>query len=253
MGLRTIPTAILLIGFSSGCAARAPARDATYGVLDAIQNPPPNDALARDVRALLQAYVERALRAGPPEDLGQLAARLTTEVMRATAKTAPETRALVGAMVNEALLAGLATLKRELPDLERTGARLAPAIEGHAERAGARLVRGVVDESVATIDHAPGGAPGPLAGALLAMAERTADATARGAAEGLRAELCTGGGASCGEDVIRATSRSAAMGAIEGVGREIGVWLLLSAFVTGAVVAAIAAWIVTMARRRRAG
>ncbi len=193
MALRSILTVLALLGVA-GCTARAPAREAMYGVLDAIQTPPPDDTLAREVRTLIQAYVERALRAGPPEDLGQLAARLTTEVLRASAKTAPETRALVGVMVSEALRASLATLERELPGLERTGARLAPAIEGHAERAGASLVRGVVDESLARIEAEPGGADGPLAGALLAMTERAASATARGAAEGLRASLCEGEG-----------------------------------------------------------
>jgi len=238
---------LALLSSLAGCAgSRTPVREATYGVFDAIQNPPPGDVLARDLRRLVQAYVERALKAGAPEDLGKLAGRITSEVLQATAATAPATRRLVGTLVNEALRTGIAVLDPELPALERTGARVAHELERGASDA--------LEASLARLERAADGAgEGSLAHAAIALAERTAGATVHGATEGLRAEVAAcqvGGGPDCGVDLVRATSRSLVAGAIEGVRHEMGSWLLLLAFALGALVAATAAGLVHLARHR---
>lgn len=242
--------AFLLLAPLAGCGVRAPVREATYGLLDAIQNPPPQDKLARDLRMLVQAYVERALAAGPPEDLGKLAGRITTGVLKATAATAPEERAVVGMMVSEVLRSSVAAMKQELPALERTGARLAQG----AGDAGAKLVRGAMDASVEKLHREVDGAgEGPLAQALFTMAQRTPGATVRGATEGLRAELstCQGGeGAGCGVDLVRSTSRSMVVGVLEGVRQEAGIWLLALALGLGVLVTGVTALIAFAARHR---
>jgi hypothetical protein len=243
-----------LLGSLAGCGGgvRAPVRDATYGIFDAIQNPPPGDVLARDLRRLVQAYVERALQAGPPEDLSKIAGRITSEVIAATAASAPEARRLIGMMVDEALRTGAARLREELPVLGQTGARLTRELERSAEGVTARVVRGALETSLVELEReARGGAgDGPLAHAAQAMAERAARATVLGATEGLRAEAAPCEGPGCGVDLVRSASRSMVAGAIEGVRGEVGPWLLVLAFGLGVVVSAVALGIVHLARRR---
>src|SRR4051812_31765450 len=106
-------TLLLLLGSLAGCGTRGSVRDATYGLMDAIQDLPQNDRLARDLRALVQTYAERALKAGPPEDLGKMAGRITTEILKAGAATAPEERKAVAMLVSEALRSGMAAMKQE--------------------------------------------------------------------------------------------------------------------------------------------
>ncbi len=245
---------IALPGSLAGCAARVPVRDATYGLLDAIQDPPPNDKLARDLRTLVQAYVERALRAGPPEDLSKIAGRITGEVLRAAGDAAPAERELVGMLVGEALRSGLGAIEQNLPNLERTGARLAPALGRGAGEAGAGLLRGAMGASLDQLERrAESSGDGPLAQALLAMVQRTAGATVRGATDAVRAEAAAcqaGEGPGCGVDLVRSTSRSLVIGAIEGVRQEAGVWLLILAFCLGLAIAGAAAGVVNAVRRR---
>jgi hypothetical protein len=254
--VRGLLLAVALSGSLAACGVRAPVRDATYGLLDAIQNPPPNDTLARDLRVLVQTYVERALRAGPPEDLSKIAGRITAEVLKATGEAAPEERKLVGSMVSEALRSSLVTLEQELPALERTGARLAPALERGAGEAGARLLHGAMDTSVTQLEQQVGGTgEGPLAQALLAMARRTAGATVRGATEAARAEMaaCQSGEApGCGVDVVRSMSRSMVIGVLDGVRHEVGLWLLVLAFCLGLALAGAAAGVAHVLRHPRA-
>jgi hypothetical protein len=233
---------LLLLGLVAGCAGvRTPVRDATYGVFDAIQNPPPGDQLARDLRRLVQVYVERALKAGPPEDLGKMAGRISTEVLKSTAATAMEQRKLVGVMVSEALRSGITTLDHELPALERASAT------------GSRLVSDAMKSSLAQLEQqADGAGEGPLAHAVLEMAQRTAGATVRGATEGLRAEMVAdqGAGTAHGGDAVQSFSRSMVAGAIQGLRQELGIWLLMVAFGLGLLAAGTTMAIVHVARRR---
>lgn len=225
-------TALLMLVLLAGCGTRASTRDAAYGLMDAIQHPPPGDRLSADLRSLVQAYAERALKAGPPEDISKLAGRITTEVLKATADAAPDQRKLIGMMVNETLSSAMAAIKKEMPSVEQTSAQVASALE--------RSAGGVLHEAAAQVDQQ----------ALLAMAERTAGATVRGATEGLRAEMSACQGSDCGGDYVRATSRSVVAGAIEGVRQEAGLWLLALAFGLGFLLAGATAGIAHMVRHR---
>jgi hypothetical protein len=235
---------LLLAASTAGCNARVPARDATYGVLDALQDPPRNDTLAREVRTLVQAYVERALQAGPPEDLGHLTEHITSEILKAVDAHAPQERSLVQGLVSGALRAGMATLRQEMPAIEQTGARLAPVIARHAGEAGALVVRGAIEETRTQMEREPGGVAGSrLADGVVLLAQRSAGAAVRGVRDEIA--TCRGvAGAQCEGDPLRSASRSIVMGAIDGVRRELGVWLLIVAFALGLLVAGTGAAIV---------
>jgi hypothetical protein len=235
---------VLLAAALAGCGgARSPARDATFGVLDALQRPPREDRLANDLRTLVQRYAERALASGPPEDLGALSGRIAASVLREVERPTPELRALVHALVGETLQTGIVTVRRELLAGERQAPRVRP---------GAILAQREISTQPAAIERAPLG-EGPIARGLSRVAEETAGATVRGAAEGLRAELPACADGACRLELVRGASRSMVQGALEGVQAALGAWIAAVAIALGAVFLGSAALVVWAVRRATRG
>jgi hypothetical protein len=252
-----------------GCIdVRAPARDATLGVLDAIQNPPSSDRLVIDLRTLLQRYVERALAAGPPMNFSDLAANVTARVLREAGTFAPEAQAFVRGAVEEALRAGFAVTTEEVPRLTPELAAATRAMAGAAargvadqapllsheialaaQRSANAAVRGAAsgasDALEAQLRHGEGMSPVVLA--LAQAAELVAAAMVRGAASGLHADVasCVGNEReACGfNDLVRTTGSAATQGALDTAGRRIGPWLIGGAVGLGAVLLGCAALI----------
>ena len=246
---------MLTLGALLGCGCvRGPAREATYGFLDAVQHPPPDDRLALDLRTLAQRYVERALQAGPPKEPAEIVASITARVMEELAAHTPEQRRITAELVREAVEVAIRSADRELPSLARTGRRFGEGLSHAARGAGTMFTRGAMEETLAQLE--PGidePREGPLSRALARAAQRTAGAVVHGAAEELRTEIALCEGRACGPDPMRAASRSAMMGAIEGVGRSIGPWLMAIAFVLGAIVTGGGVWLLRTVKRRPVG
>jgi hypothetical protein len=259
-----------------GCVGlRTPARDATLGVLDAIQNPPSSDRLVIDLRTLLQRYVERALAAGPPANFGDLAANVTARVLREAGTFAPEAQAFVRSAVEEALRAGFAVTAEEVPRLTpelaaatraltsaaaRGVADQAPLLSQEialaAQRSANAAVRGAAsgasDALEAQVRHGEG--MSPVVVALAQAAELFAAALVRGAAAGLHAEVgtCVGaeGGACSLNDLARRAGSAATQGALDTAEPRALPWLIGGAMGLGAVLLGCAALVARAIAKR---
>ncbi|MFT3764714.1 MAG: hypothetical protein QM820_04235 [Minicystis sp.] len=226
---------VLLVALIGCGGARAPARDATYGFLDALENPPQGDRLARDLRTLLERYLERALAAAPPKDMSEIIADISGKVIDELAAHTPEQRRIVTSIVSAAVDAAFTSAGRHLPSLAQTSS----ASKANQTARGTALGAGLGDTGQRPIEQT-----------LERVTEEATGAVVRGATAGLRAEVASCEGDRCGPDLVRTATRSAVVGAIEGVGRSIGVWLMAIAFLFGAVLALGVLWLSRALRRR---
>ncbi|APR77413.1 Hypothetical protein A7982_02760 [Minicystis rosea] len=230
---------------------REPAREATFGFMEALEHPPPDARLANDLHTLLQRYVERALRAGPPKEPAEMMADITGRVMDELAARTPEQRRIVAALVREAVVSAIAAADRGGPAVTRAGRRLGAAVEQTAGGAGMMFTRGAIGEMRAQIEPEVGEAHGdPLIQGLAHAAEQTAEAATRGAVQGLRTELAARESRDGRLDWVQAASRSATMGALEGIRHATGLWSMALAFLLGGLVTGACMWLVRALKRR---
>jgi hypothetical protein len=249
-----------------GCAAsvRAPAREATLGVVSAVSQPEPNNELARKIRDLVEKYVETALKAGPPPGIDAVTRNVTEGVITAVSAHAPEARAAIEALVRDATTAALRAAKAEMAK--------SPEVLGRSGEALSRgLLTGVTrnEDAIVRLLAQSAGAAGtaltrassqellerltvtfeenaPLSQALTTSAERVTSALVRGVAAGIAAEVgdCEDRDpARCKDDLVRRLSRSAAMGVTEGVGRKLVIGELLLAVAFGVGLAVVGHWV----------
>jgi hypothetical protein len=268
---RRLCLATVVAAALSGCSARAPARSATNGVLDALEQPEPNHPLARDLHALLAAYVAQARTAGTPKSPAEAARDVTGAVVDGVAEGAEKNRAALRALVEDvtrsAIHSALAELEGRPPRRDPAGAdpplgadppperpverAAAPApllSDAGAERAGAALVRGATAAFLEELETQLGeDAQGPLGKAIASTTALTASAALRGAGAELDAAIaaCRPGDPTCASDLfVRRLARAAAAGATEGVGHRIDPWPVVVAASGGLLLGALAAWLV---------
>lgn len=257
---------ILSVFVLFGCAGsvRAPAREATLGFVDALGHPEPNNQLARKIRDLVDKYVDTALKAGPPPGIDEVSRDVAEGLLTAVSAHAPEERAAIQALVHDAATAALRAAKTEMAPspaaLGRSGEALSRGLLEGVSRNEDAIVR-LLSESAGAAGKALTRASGgellqqltvnfeenaPLSQALTTSAERATSALVRGVAAGIAAEVgdCSSNDpASCKDDFVRRLSRSAAMGATEGVGRKLEIWELLLATALGVVLAVVGHWV----------
>lgn len=249
-----------------GCGAiRAPARDATTGMIDALEHPGAENRLTGKIHTLLEKTVDEALDPNSPPKAAALARDITSGALQAMASQSPEQRALVQAMVHDAVVAALAAAKEEMRGMPqsagqtgesltnglvqgvvRNDAAIASLIGQSTHAAGQELVRGASDQLAVSFGDNMG--PDSVIGrAINATAERASAGLMQGIALQLSNEdlacaskdpkLCQG-------DILRRASRSISMGMTEGVGQKLSYWHLVAASAVGIVLAMMAGWLI---------
>lgn len=257
---------IMAMSLLPGCVGgvRAPAREATMGVVDAIVNPDPKNELAVKINHLVDKYVESALKAGPPPGIDRMTQDVAEGLIKAVSAHAPEERALIRALVHDAVTSTIGAVKQEImpssAGMRRSGSDLGQGLVDSVTRheddilrimvqsgsaAGRSLTRAtsgeIVEQLTTNLEE-----NSPLSQALISSTERTSAALVRGMTMGLTSEMsdCSNRDpALCKDDLVRRMSRSAAMGFTEGVGRKLQIWELALAAVGGVVLALAANWI----------
>jgi len=269
-----IPLVLAFVALiTAGCQlppARGVARDATWGVMDGLSHPPPEDRLAVKIHTLAERFVDQALEPGTPPAIGEISAQVTEGVLAELSSSAPEIRRMVGPIVHEAVAAGLAALTGGdgslTTTMSQTGETLSSGVirglarERSAIATLAREASAAAAESFAQVassrlasvksDLRGNGRVDDLGSAIAAIVQQASAAAVAGALGELDRQLadCTGPPEECPPNVVRRIGRSAAIGATEGVQREIELWPLALSFVIGAAVAALIVWLVVSRR-----
>lgn len=168
--------------------------------------------------------------------------------------------------VRAAVLTSIATLKEQVPDPGRLslssaalGSGLVDGVARHEDQIVSMLARGSGEVGRAFAREAadqlftevgaqlgPDG-DGPLSRALAGSLQRAAGAIVGGAVGRAPGDVALHTSADPlhgPADVVRSVSRSAAMGAAEGVGREVNLWGLCAAALAGVLLAVAGHWIV---------
>jgi hypothetical protein len=256
-----------------GGAIAPPAKSATLGAIDALQDPPEDARLAGKLGELLEKYLDAALAASPPPGIDDISSRAVQGAARGLGVVMEEDGARISGAARQSLKVAVGAVSEEAPAIgrfaARTGSAMASglvrgigrdqetvdALSAAASGTGKALASGVSEEMAAQMSAWVGpDARGPLAEAMAVLAARSSRAAVEGAMAALRQDLVTcvpGQGEPCLTDIARTLSRSAARGVGEGVRRGID-WLAASiAFALGLVVAAIVWFLMNLIRGRK--
>jgi hypothetical protein len=259
----------------AGCSARGPARSATQGVLDAIEQPDAGHPLVRDLDAVLKSYLEQARKRGPeraPADAAHdLAGAFVGGATDAVAAKGPAMQAMIETVTRTALRAALDELEGRPPRRASAGGGAEPpparppragerpptsteAMAGgampsaepdppspvaSAERAGAAMVHGATAAFLAELEKSLGrDGDGRLAEAMSATAARTTTSMLRaaGSEAGAVVSRCAPDDAACAADaIVRRLARAAAAGATDAVRVRVDPWPSVFAAIGGAI------------------
>jgi hypothetical protein len=260
---------LLAIGFGIwlfGCGAtvKQPAKDATLGALEALDAPSgnSNDKLARKLGLVLERYLDGALANGDPPGVQEITSNVTSGAVKGLVSTVPEQRWLAKHLISSSIQTAVDTFVDERGSISRVAALAGEeaalglvrgmttregvdgeemsALAAVSSDAGKRLAKAMAGEMTTWLGP---DAKGPLSEAMAAAAERAAGAAVRGALAAARDEVAQCPGTPekpCIQDVVRALSRSAAMGASEGVGGGMQPLPVIIAFAGGLAVALLA-------------
>lgn len=258
-----------------GCGGviKQPAKSATLGALDALQDPPRDARLAGKLGKLVERYLDAALAASPPPGIDEISRKAAKGAAQGLGEVIAEDGGRISGAARQSLRGAVGAVSEEAPAIgrfaARTGSAMASglvrgigrdqetvdALSSAASGAGKALASGVSEEMAAQMSAWVGpDARGPLAEAMAVLAARSSKAAVEGAMAALRQELVTcvpGQGDPCMTDIARTLSRSAARGVGEGVRKGID-WLAASvAFAIGLVVAAIVWFLMNVIRGRK--
>ena len=284
--IRLCGAAILAIS-GLGCPAtsfRAPGRELTLGVFDALQHP--DDPLIGKLRTLLDRELDAALAGPTPKKPGDTLGRMLSNALKAAgdqlASSMPGARREIVAIVREAVRAIGADARSELIQMGPTLGTFVSDVLSHAaegvlthrqelidlagdvaRRAGHEFMRGATEGILDVVQERIGpDGRGPLSNATLAAGERSSKAQMAGMVAAITDAFPTicpqENRSACIHALVQSYARSATAGAVEGIGKgsaKVVVWPIVVAAVSALLLGALLAWLIgrLTIRRKHAG